>query len=148
MCQRVKLRGSPSQASLFYITAGPKTEHKMDAWITVSFIPATTPYFVHVLSNPDDTTTWTQPVVGWLLQHEYDDTGAGAVPTDSRVVAGAIGQGLGEVLPVFETAWFLGAYPEDEDPDPDYVEHIRSRWAARSHPDPEADPDAEGPYPV
>lgn len=33
-------------------------------WITVKFIPATTPYYVHMLSSPDDTTTWTQEIVG------------------------------------------------------------------------------------
>lgn len=85
-------------------------------------------------ASPDDTATWTQPVVGWLLQHEYDDRDTGPVLTGSRVIAGIIDQGLGEVQPVFETAWFLGAYPEDEDPSPDYVEYIRSRWAANPAP--------------
>jgi hypothetical protein len=106
-----------------------------DPWFTVNFIPATESYFLHLL-NQQGTGTWTQRVVGWLVQHRHGET----IPiTDerSRVIAGIFEPGTGQVGPVnCDSPQFVGVYPASESPSPEEVAGQREARGRRRRPDP------------
>ncbi len=114
----------------------------MDAhWITVRFTPATTPYFVHMLSSPDDTTTWIQEgrrmaPAARVQRHRSSSTHRQSCHREDYRSGTCRGAASGGDR---QDAWCL---PRGWGPDPDHVERTRRRWADQ------ADPDAEGPHPV
>ena len=97
-------------------------------WTTVSFTPATEPYFVHKL-DAEGTGTSTQRVVGWLVQRQYDEA--------DRIVAGILEPELGRVFPVdCEESNFVGVYPADEPPSTKDIEEQSDIRARRRRGDP------------
>jgi hypothetical protein len=94
------------------------------SWITVGFVPATEPFFAHKVNPCDSTTTLTEQIPGWLIQHKYPD--AEAAPIKSRVVAGVLRKD--EVRAVDSTlTMFVGVYREGETPHPNDVEAAQQR---------------------
>jgi hypothetical protein len=84
------------------------------SWITVDFVPTTTPFFAHQ-ANPSGTpSTLAEPVAGWLIQNKYRDEQM--VPVDSRVVAGVLSEG--QVFAAAGLTMFIGVYPKGEEPGP------------------------------
>jgi len=69
-----------------------------DDWITVSFVPAASPFVVH-LPGIRGTGTRTQRVTGWLVQHQHNRTGYGP-PTHSRVIPGVFNTKTSQIDPV------------------------------------------------
>jgi hypothetical protein len=91
-------------------------------WITVSFAPATAPLYAHKVNPRDsDPATLIDEVVGWLVQHRYDD--AKAFPINSRVVAGIVSDG--QVCPARDATMSIGVYRAGETPSPAYIEAAR-----------------------
>lgn len=96
-------------------------------WITVGFIPTTTPLHAHRLNyHESGNAPRVDEVVGWLVQHRYDDEKAS--PVNSRVVAGVVSGDYGQVFPADVVPIFVGVYGRDQAPSSNSIEAARQSW--------------------